>query len=65
MSCDDCDKAHDETPAFYYRIENANVQVKGCRKHVAMMFGMIDGRKRGTEKPVVSDTNTNPVPETT
>ena len=62
MSCHNCDKAHDEAPAFYCRIENANVKVKGCRKHVAIMFEMIEGRKRETEKPLVSDINTNPVP---
>lgn len=38
MSCKECDEAQDQDPAFYYRIENANVQVKGCDRHVKIMF---------------------------
>jgi hypothetical protein len=38
MSCEYCEKAQKEAPAFYYRIGHANVQVKGCREHVGEMF---------------------------
>lgn len=50
MSCEDCEKAQESPHSFFYRIENANVEVKGCRKHVAMMFEMIDGRQRDQEQ---------------
>lgn len=42
MSCKECDEAHDQDSAFYYRIENGNVQVKGCRKHVTVMFDRLN-----------------------
>jgi hypothetical protein len=62
MSCDDCDKAQNEAPAFYYRIENANVQVKGCERHVKTMFDRLRsyGVRKEEQEPLVSGNNTNP-----
>jgi len=54
MSCKECEEAQDQSPGFYYRVENANVQIKGCRKHVAKLLEMIDGRKRLPEEIVKS-----------
>lgn len=53
MSCDDCDKAHDQAPAFYYRIQNGNVQVKGCERHVKIMFERL--RSYGVRKEEASN----------
>lgn len=37
MSCNDCEKAQKEDlPQMFYRIENSNMKLCGCKKHLAM-----------------------------
>ena len=47
MSCDDCDKIQDETlnkniaaspPIVYVRVENANIAIIGCEKHLKILI---------------------------
>lgn len=50
MSCKECDEAQEpgEIHSYYYRIESGNVQVKGCKWHVRVMFERL--RYYGTRK---------------
>uniref|UniRef100_A0A6H2A4N4 Uncharacterized protein n=1 Tax=viral metagenome TaxID=1070528 RepID=A0A6H2A4N4_9ZZZZ len=37
MSCEDCDKETDALQkAYFFRIENANIALYGCPKHVGI-----------------------------
>jgi hypothetical protein len=51
MSCNECeeilDKALDKNdpetvPVAYYRIENANIAIIGCRKHVKLVIDKLN-----------------------
>ena len=34
MSCIDCDKFQDSNLTSYYRWKNANIEIRGCEKHL-------------------------------
>ena len=51
MSCKECEKVIDKAldknepdtvPVAYYRIENANIAILGCRKHVKMTIDKLN-----------------------
>lgn len=53
MSCEECDKIQDKVfdkndpesaPIAYYRIENANIAIIGCIKHVKMAVDKLNNR---------------------
>jgi len=38
MSCEECEKFQESGMTSYYRWKNANIEVKGCRKHLKEVF---------------------------
>lgn len=53
MSCEECEKIIDKAlnktipetvPIAYYRIENANIAILGCTKHVKMAIDKLNKR---------------------
>jgi len=46
MSCQDCEDIQNSTnpSVCYYRIENANVAIIGCKKHVKLMLEKLNAR---------------------
>ena len=51
MSCNECDEITDKAldknnpetvPIAYYRIENANIGIIGCRKHVKLAIDKLN-----------------------
>ena len=48
MSCMKCKKAQNEPKSVYYRWKNANIEIKGCDKHLQEIFdalNLIQGMK--------------------
>lgn len=50
MSCELCEKAHDEGRVYYYRWKNANIGVIGCTEHVKEIMGILHKRTAKVEK---------------
>lgn len=46
MSCEDCEEAQSRGDTYYYRIENANVMVIGCKKHIKIMFDRLNSKDK-------------------
>ena len=49
MSCKDCEKEQDMCAngngrIAYYRVENGNVAVIGCPKHIKIMFDKLNAK---------------------
>ena len=41
MSCKKCEEAQVIGLAFYYRWKNANVEMRGCKKHIMEIFNAL------------------------
>lgn len=55
MSCEDCEKIceiafdkniSESTGIAYYRIENANIAIVGCNKHVKMAINRLNNENK-------------------
>ncbi len=41
MSCEKCNKSHEESAIAYYRWDIANIALKGCAKHLREIFNVL------------------------
>ena len=52
MSCQDCDKLQDSNMTSYFRWKNANIEIRGCKKHLKEVFEALrKAQIKGVAKP--------------
>lgn len=50
MSCKDCGDFQDSELTSYYRWKTANIEIRGCRKHLREIFDALNKAQRGGDK---------------
>lgn len=46
MSCEDCEKFQEGNLTSYYRWKNANIEIRGCEKHLREIFDTLNEAQR-------------------
>ena len=49
MSCRECNKAQQKSLSYYYRWKNANIEIRGCRKHSKEVMDALNKIQFGIE----------------
>jgi hypothetical protein len=49
MSCKNCDEAQEGNQTAYYRIQNANVEVRACYEHITEFFKSLNNAREQEE----------------
>lgn len=52
MSCQDCDDWQNSDKTTYYRWKNANVEMRGCNKHLVEIFDALSVVQKAREKSI-------------
>ena len=50
MSCENCDKFQDTKLTSYYRWKNANIEIRGCEKHLKEIFDILNESQKSRGK---------------
>ena len=50
MSCQDCEKVQKSNMTSFYRWKNANIEIRGCAKHVREVFDQLNKAQTWNEK---------------
>ena len=50
MSCENCDKFQDTELTSYYRWKNANIEIRGCEKHLKEIFDILNESQKSRGK---------------
>lgn len=51
MSCRNCDEKQDEPMSAYYRWKNANIEMRGCDKHLREVFDALSEAQKQSNLP--------------
>lgn len=55
MSCTDCNDFQNTDKTSYYRWKNANIEVRGCEKHLREVFEALNDAQENEEKSLTPE----------
>jgi len=49
MSCDECEKFQESEQTSFYRWKNANIEMRGCKKHLIEIFEALNQKQKACQ----------------